>query len=345
MIFKKKSSGKKIALVILNVFLSITFVALLSITVYVEWVFGRFYRDGSEDVTLSSEQLEALMQEDLGQTKPPELTEIKPEDVEWGEVEVQETADYIFNILLVGQDRRPNEPRSRSDSMILVTINTKDYTITTTSFMRDLYVRIPDGWRSNRLNIPYAVGGFELLADTMELNFGIRPDRYVEVDFDGFQHVIEAVGGIELELTPDEAAHFSKAYTDFQATAGVNYLNPKNALRYARCRSIEGDADFSRTRRQRTVVAAVIAKAKTLNLMQINEMVLAMTDVFTTNLTSAEIMSFVVRFYPMMDKLAAPKEVRIPYGNSFYSAWVDDIGMVLVPNLEKNSAVIAETQK
>lgn len=345
MVFKKKPSGKKIALVILTVILSVTFAALLSATVYVEWVLGRFYRDSSQEETLSPEQVEALLQEDQGQTKPDDLTEIKPEDVQWEQVQQQEKADYIFNILLVGQDRRANESRARSDTMILVTINTKDYTITTTSFMRDLYVKIPGPWRSNRLNIPYAVGGFELLADTMELNFGIRPDRYVEVDFDGFQHVIEAVGGIEVELTPDEAAYFSRTYADFQVTAGVNYLNPKNALRYARCRSIEGDADFSRTRRQRAVVSAVIAKAKTLNLAQINEMVLAMTDVFTTNLTSAEIMSFVVRFYPMLDKLAAPKEVRIPAGTSFYSAWVDDIGAVLVPNLEKNSAVIAETQK
>ena len=343
MIFKKKPSGKKVALVVLNVILSVIFVALLSLTVYVEWILGKVYHDPSQDVTLSSEQIEAALREDQTEPKPDEITEIKPEDMEWAEVEKVESSDHIFNVLLVGQDRRPGEIRARSDTMILVTINTKDLTITMTSFMRDLFVQIPT-IDPNRLNVPYVVGGFELLADTLELNFGIRPDRYVEVDFAGFEHVINAVGGIDVELTPDEVAYFNRVF-QFNATPGVNHLNAEQALNYARCRSVEPDADFSRTRRQRAVVAALIKRAKELNLAQINDLVMAITEVLTTNLTSAEIMSYVVRFYPMIDQLSDPAELRIPYENNFYSAWADGIGAVIVPDLAANSAVIAETQK
>ena len=343
MIFKKRPSGKKIALVILNVILSFIFVALLAVTVYADWLMGRIYHDDSLDETLSAQQVEAILQEDQNQTKPAAITEIRPEEVEWGEVEKQESSDDVFNILLVGQDRRPGELRARSDTMILITINTKDYSVTMTSFLRDLYVQIP-GMQPNRLNVAYAVGGFTMLADALEVNFGVRPDRYVEVDFSGFQNIVDAVGGVDVELTEAEVAYFNAKF-QFGASVGVNHLDGKKALQYARCRSIEGDGDFSRTRRQRTVVSAVIAKARTLNLTQINQIVLAMTDVLTTNLTAAEIMSYVVRFYPMLDKLEDPKQIGIPAANAYYMGWVDGIGSVLVPDLKENSAIIAESQK
>lgn len=343
MIFKKKPSGKKVALVILNVILSVIFVALLSVTVYVEWVLGRFYRDPSQDATLTPEQMQAILQEDQDATRPSGVTEVKPEEVEWAEVEKVDSSDHIFNVMLIGQDRRPGELRARSDTMILLTINTRDYTITTTSLMRDLFVQIP-GYASNRLNVPYAFGGFPLLAETMELNFGIRPDKYVEVDFAGFEHVVNAVGGLDIELTAAEVEYFNRVF-QFGATVGVNHLDGEKALHYAQCRSVEGDADFSRTRRQRAVIAAMIEKIRQLDLTQINELVLTMTDVLSTNLTSAEIMSYVVRFYPMRDKLTNPKEVRIPVDGAFYSAWADGIGAVLMPDLAANSAAIAATQK
>lgn len=343
MIFKKKTSSKKIALVILNVILSLIFVMLLSVSLYVEWILGKVYHDPSQDVTLSDKELEAVLQENIDATRPSGITEVKPGDVEWAEVEKVESSEYIFNVLLVGQDRRPGEIRARSDTMILITINTRDLTITMTSFLRDLYVQIP-GINPNRLNVPYVVGGFELLADTLELNFGIHPDRYVEVDFDGFETVVDAVGGIDLYVTAAEAEYMNQ-YTGWGIREGMNHLDGKKTLEYARNRTTGGDGDFGRTQRQRNVINALFAKAKQLDLAQINELMLSVTEVVTTNLTSAEIMSYVVRFYPMMDQLGDPEELRIPYENAFYSAWADGIGAVIVPDLAVNSAVIAETQK
>lgn len=340
---RKKATGKRLALVILNTVLSLVLVILLGVSIYAHWILGRMYRDPSQDVTLSEEQIQEVLQEDMESTRPADLTEVKPEDVDWGQVDKVEAADHIFNVLLVGQDRRPGEIRARSDTMILITINTRDYTITMTSFLRDLYVQIP-GYAPNRLNVPYVFGGFDLLADTMEQNFGVRPDRFVEVDFDGFKAVVDAVGGVDVEVTALEAARMNGAF-GCNLVAGINHMDGELALNYARNRSIEPDGDFSRTRRQRKVIAAIIEKARHLNLVQINDLLLALTDVIQTDMNSAQIMSYVAQFYPMLSKLSEPINVQIPADDAYYFGWVNGIGSVVVPDLEINNAIIAKTQQ
>ena len=86
--------------------------------------------------------------------------------------------------MLVGQDRRTNQGTKpqRTDAMILCSINTKKKTITMTSFMRDVWVYIPDHY-NQRLNIPYKLGGFPLLNETLDYNFGVSADYNVEIDF------------------------------------------------------------------------------------------------------------------------------------------------------------------
>ena len=340
---RKKASGKKAALIVLTAFLAIVFTVLLAGTIYVEWILGRFYRDPSKDATLSSEQIQAIMQEDMNATRPADITEVKPEDVDWGEVDKVESSDHILNVLLVGQDRRPGEIRARSDTMILITIDTRDYTITMTSLMRDLYVQIP-GYAPNRLNVPYVYGGFDLLADTMEQNFGVRPDRFVEVDFDGFKTVIDAIGGVDVEVTAAEASYLNRTEA-CGLVAGLNHMNGEVALSYARTRSVEPDGDFSRTRRQRNVIAAVIEKTRHLDLMQINNLLLSLTDVINTDMTSAEIMSYVVQFYPKLGKLSDPVNVCIPADGTYQFGWVNGIGSVLIPDMDANNAIIAQTQQ
>lgn len=340
---KNKPSRKRVLLTVLTVVLALILLALLGITIYVEWFFGKIHKDPDEEVTLSPEQIQQVLEEDKDATRPSDATLVVPEDVQWGQADKVETSEHIFNILLIGQDRRPGEVRARSDTMMLITINTKDYTLTMTSFLRDLYVQIP-GYSPNRLNVPYVLGGFNLLADTMEVNFGIRPDRFVEVDFDGFKAVIDAVGGVDIELTGAEASYMNKQGLG-PVTAGVNHLNSEQALAYARNRSVGGSGDFARTQRQRNVISAIFEKSRNLDLLQINELMLSLTDVITTNLTSAEIMSYVVQFYPKLQQLASPESVRIPADGTYYLGWVDRVGSVVVADFDENRKVVADTQK
>ena len=87
--------------------------------------------------------------------------------------------------------------------MILLSINDRAKKIYMTSILRDMYVEIP-GHDGNRLNAAYAYGGPELLMQTVEQNFGIDVNRYVQVNFEAFANLVDAVGGVELELSTEE---------------------------------------------------------------------------------------------------------------------------------------------
>ena len=109
----------------------------------------------------------------------------------------------VKNILLIGNDSRTEDESGRSDAMILVSISSKTNSIHMTSLLRDIYVDIP-GHDGNRLNAAYAFGGPELLMETIEENFDIEVNRYMLVNFQAFANLVDAVDGVELEVTNEE---------------------------------------------------------------------------------------------------------------------------------------------
>ncbi len=347
---RRKRNSKKVALVVLVSVLSVVLVALLAATVYVDWVLDKFYYDPAEqDQTLSPEQISALLTEPEDETLDPTAVTLSPEDVEWGDAKPIESGEHIFNILLVGQDRRPGELRARSDSMILITVNTDTKQVYMTSIMRDLYVKIP-GFGSNRINVPYAIKGASLLYDTLEKNFGLRPDNYVEVDFNGFTKAVDIVGGVNVFLTAAEARHLNgneEGYDfpgeEWSLVEGINRLDGKQALAFARCRSVDGSGDFSRTRRQRDVLAALLQEVKGLSVLELNELVLAMSEFITTDMDSGEILSYAATFAPMLGQMQIINQ-RIPADDTYYFANVDGVGSVLVADIDKNREILAHSQ-
>ena len=349
---KKKASPQKKALIALVSVLAVVFTLLLAATVYVEWVLGRFYYDPSQDGTMSLQDAQALLQDDQGNTIDPNLETVNPDDIQLGQVGKVNVSEHVLNILLVGQDRREGEKeRTRSDTMILVTINMKDKQVTLTSFMRDLYVKIP-GYYNNRLNVAYRLGGAELLFDTLEYNFGIRPHHFVEVDFSGFRKVVDMVGGIDMELTKKEANHLNNnefgydfPEEDWHLKEGMNHLNGKQALAYARIRRIDATGDFARTDRQRRVVTSLIEKTKTMNVLEINSLVLTASDIISTDMTANEIMGYVAELAPLLEDMNEVESVQIPADGKYKMTGVEGVGSVLVPDLPGNSKVIAEYQK
>ena len=165
---------------------------------------------------------------------------LSPEDVIWNGADTSVMQDKdIVNLLLIGQDRREGQDRQRADSMIMDTLNKKTKQISMTSFMRDLYVQIP-GYSNNRINATYAFGGMDLLDSTLNTNFGVEIAGNVEVDFGEFQTLIDSIGGIDLELTQDEADYIcgrkrdvtypQQLRTDWNLHEGVNHLTGEQAL-------------------------------------------------------------------------------------------------------------------
>jgi LCP family protein required for cell wall assembly len=111
-----------------------------------------------------------------------------------------------INILLLGSDQRPNDGGFRTDTIQLLTINPSAGSVKLTSFPRDLYVNIP-GYTVQRINTAFGWGGFDALADTMEYNFGVRPEYYVLINFDAFMDGINSLGGVVVDVKRDFCDH------------------------------------------------------------------------------------------------------------------------------------------
>jgi len=170
------------------------------------------------------------------------------------------------NLLILGLDRRPEEGYVvRSDTIVLTTIYPPDARIGLLSIPRDLYVDIPDQG-SDRINTAHFWGesvvqgnGPRLAMQTVALNFGVAVDHYVRVDFAGFRAVVDAVGGIDIDV---ETAIVDDAYptADYgtmriEIPAGPQHMDGETALRYARTR--HGSSDFDRAQRQQKVLVAL----------------------------------------------------------------------------------------
>ncbi len=207
--------------------------------------------------------------------------------------------DGVVNILLIGNDSRKNGTDGRSDAMILLSISNRTKTIYMTSILRDIYVDIP-GREGNRLNAAYSFGGPELLMETIEKNFDISVNRYVSVNFEAFANLIDAVGGVDLELSSQEIEYVNGYLVEYNmltgreqgtdnmdpAASGMVHLNGPQALAYSRNRYI--GTDFGRTERQRKVLTAAVEKLPSALLNDAEGLMDKVLPNLTTNLTQNE---------------------------------------------------------
>lgn len=243
----------------------------------------------------------------------------------------------LINIMLVGQDRRPGENYlTRSDAMILCTFNTKKKTITMTSFMRDLYVNIP-GRGGNKMNAAYQFGGMKLLRETMLDNFGVHVDAFVEVDFSGFEKVVNVLGGVYINLTQAEADHLN-AGNGWSLTAGGNHLDGAQALAYSRIRYI--GTDIARTERQRNVINAIMNGCRSMSLTQANSLLTQILPLVATDMTNEQIFNYALTLFPLLKGSIASQ--RIPIDGSYTFEWVNALDVVL-PDMEINRQYLLDT--
>ena len=322
-----KRSVKKILLAILCVILALVLIALLAVVIIGKSMLGKINRFDETQPTLSSSEIEQILQE----TDPPDPTftgpVLTPEEVTipTAPTEIVTDSDNIINFLLVGQDRREGEPRQRSDSMILVTINKSKKTLTMTSFLRDIWLTIP-GYYDQRLNVPYVIGGFDLLNATLERNFGVSSDNNIEVDFNGFIDIIDTVGGVDIYLTSAEANHLNES-SDWNLHEGSNCLTGKQALDYSRIRVI--GMDFGRTNRQRTVLLSLFNKIKSLSWLEMYPLLNKILPLVTTDMTDDEILTYAKELLVILPELEIVSQ-RIPVDDYYYFATVQGNSVILL---------------
>lgn len=345
----------QILLILLCAVLALILTAMIFGTAFVVDMLGQItYVPDGEETTLSPEQIESIYEEMWSTTDGTEWDEDDPdwtfddEDIPSGEIIPSYTGDLnasditipsdtpptlirhddIVNILLVGQDRRAHQTGNRrSDTMILVTFNTQEKTITMTSFMRDLYVAIP-GRQGNRMNAAYRFGGMSLLCETMLVNFGVYVDGVIEVDFTSFQKIIDRLGGVTVNLTAKEANYLNSKYK-MNVKKGNVHLDGAATLIYARIRKL--DSDYQRTARQRKVLTQVINKCKN---MDINELMFMMKELLPsvkTNMTQKEITNYVLTMLPLLPD-AKVISLRIPASGMYASTRIRGM-MVLAPDI------------
>ncbi len=266
---------------------------------------------------------------------------VLPEDIPMPE-------DNTYTILLVGSDAYDDDNRGRSDTTILVQVDGEGKTIRMASFLRDMYVKIP-GKGSNRLNASYIWGGEELLRKTLETNFGVTADAYVEVNFERLVKVIDAIGGVEVEVSEAERQQVNsilKFYNEkighkesdqLLQESGLVNLTGKQALCFSRIRKIDGD--FQRTARQRKVLEAAFRKVTQLSMAEISLLILQNMDAVNTDLTVADAVDLIP--LALRCKNATFETLAIPVAGSYTSATVDGMA-VIKPNLKKNQQALKE---
>lgn len=192
----------------------------------------------------------------------------------------------VSNILLLGVDGEEGQS-SRSDSMILVSIDFVHQKIKLTSFLRDCWVEIPSKGKNAKLNAAYAYGGPQLAKDTIEYNYGVGIDHFIKVDFRMFKMIIDKLGGVDVEVTKKEADFINKTTRQTVESGSSVHLNGEEALVYCRIRKL--DTDYMRTFRQRKVITALLNKAKKASAADLIAMAKEVFPLIETDLSPSEI--------------------------------------------------------
>lgn len=247
--------------------------------------------------------------------------------------------DYVKNYLIMGIEEINGG--GRTDSMMIVSINTKDDSVKLSSLLRDTYVSIP-GHKNNKLNAAYSLGGTELLIETIEQSYKIKIEGYAHVNFEAFENVIDRLGGVNIELGAKEASYLNR--TNYisnpeyrKVKEGWNTLNGNQALGYCRVRKVEtlggANSDYGRTLRQRRVLNAIFDKYKSSGLIEIMSITKDCLKYVTTDLSSNEITSIIEKI--VENGITTMDTARFP-ANDLYTATRNEVGAVLIPDWDAN---------
>lgn len=371
-----KSRGGAWKIVLIVVLCVVLLVGLLLGAAYffLQSKLGKINQATFEEKDVSGQDLSALIgnlddpnptisiSETTEATEPPTEAPTEPDYGETGK---------IVNILVIGQDGREGEEAKLADGIMLMTLNKETRTLTTTSFLRDSYVKLPEYYRGhtcgwNRINTSYAlgyawygtVGAMEMLNLTLKNNYDIEVDGNIELDFYAVVDIVNAMGGLEIEIAEDEYpkmleyqelynAHYESLgiswYRHIDLHEGVNTLNGDMVLAYARERHIDyADSDIKRTARQRKVIAAMLDKLVSLSPQELNNVIDMMLCRVTTDLTSEQIMTYIKELTPYLFDLKLVSN-QCPAEGTYWGEMVelpDGLSGVLKIDFEANKRIL-----
>ncbi len=199
----------------------------------------------------------------------------------------------VVNVLLIGADSRQGTNTGNTDVMMLVSLNKKTKQIKLVSFMRDsyLYIEGKNNAYCAKLNAAFSMGGPETLLNTLENNYKIEIDDFVMVNFESFKSIIEAMGGITVDVQKYEANYANNRYKLSMPYGDDVTLNDEEALAFCRIRGCDADGDVSRTRRQRQVINAMINRVTNASVSDLNKYLNALLPYVYTGFSKSEVLS------------------------------------------------------
>lgn len=237
----------------------------------------------------------------LGKFSQVEIEEIKAEELMMN-IEIEESVDFgegYLNVAIFGVDSRDGElgEGTLSDTIIIASLNNETKEVKLVSVYRDTYLNLSDGTYS-KCNAAYSYGGATMAINMLNTNLDMNIEKYVTVDFTVITDIVDAIGGIEIEIDESEIDAVNEYIAETAKVAGkegveitesgLQVLDGVQATTYARIRSTTG-GDFKRTDRQRYVIEQIVKKVKTCNLATISTLIDEVLPNVLTNFTATEI--------------------------------------------------------
>ena len=236
----------------------------------------------------------------------------------------------ITNILLIGTDARVLSEEARSDSMVIMTIDDNNKNIKLTSLMRDTYVDIK-GHSPQKINAALQLGGPELLMDTIQRNFHIKLDKYLLVNFQGFEGLVDSIGGLDINVKKIEIDEINKFIGETDKVKspplthdGLQHLDGQQALSYSRIRHV-GNGVYERDERQRTVLTLIADKLKDTSFFQYPNVLSKLLPCFKTNIEPATLLNYAYtasKFKPMTINQLQMPVTELSWGGTYKGSWV-----------------------
>ncbi len=240
----------------------------------------------------------------------------------------------VINVLLIGADSRDGTNSGNTDVMMLLSLNKKTKQLKICSFLRDSYLYVEGSSRAycTKLNAAYSMGGAKCLVQTIENNYKIEIDNYVMVNFETFEKIIDAMGGVTVDVKQYEAneiVRYTKGAVSPPVGDGVT-LDGEEALYFCRIRKCDADGDISRTRRQRMVIENIIDKVLSASISDINKYINILLPHVMTGYKESEIFSLGVKAvtggWAMYEReqIQVPSEENRVSGDADMWIWVVD---------------------
>lgn len=215
--------------------------------------------------------------------------------------------ENVINILLLGTDKYDSDTLTASDATMILTLDTVNKRIKLCSIMRDTYVEVP-GQDPCNINDVIIKGGPELTLKTINTNFNLQIDKFVQVNLNSLPKIIDILGGVEINVTEEEVPYINSLVNSIDSnngtsnpditSAGLQTLNGTQASAYSRIRSTAG-RDYKRTERQRDVLSSLYAKFKTASISQLTDLMNNILPLVSTNITDSEILSILGKILTM----------------------------------------------